>query len=158
MLAVKRSSLFFVKGLNFISFLINSRYLAIFNYFNVVCLPFLKSLKIFYFSSVFVYFFFKNIYFFKFLNPFCLIVFPSSLNDFFIFFKDFSSDLFLVGFSFDFFFFNSRFFFNLDFIGIDFFFVFLYCWSFGYCLINATLYMAFHSLFFVNNFKGLYVH
>lgn len=142
MLVVKRSSLFFVKGLNFISFLINSRYLAIFNYFNVVCLPFLKNLKIFFFSSIFVFFFFKNIFFFKFLNPFCLLVFPIEFNDFFIFFKDFSSDLFLVGFSFDFFFFNSRFFiFQNGLIGLDFFFVFFFMikYYYDYWILNIYL-------------------
>jgi hypothetical protein len=146
MLAVKRSSLFFIKGLKFFSFLINSKYLAIFNYFNVIYLPSIKGLTFFFFSSSFVYFFFKNLVFFKFLNPFCLVVFPFLLNDFFGFFKEFSSDLFLVGFSFDFFFFNSRFFLNLDFFGIDFIFIFIFFFKYFY------FFYGYFFFFFLNFF------
>lgn len=107
---VKRSSLFFIKGLNFLFSLLSYKYMAVFNFFNVLKLFFFKNIMFFFFSSSFVYFFFKNFVFFKFLNPFCFIAIPSSLEDFFLFFKDVSSDFFLVGFSMDFFFIILNFF------------------------------------------------
>jgi hypothetical protein len=107
---VKRSSLFFIKGLHFFSSLICSKYLAVFNFFNILKRVSFSNISFFIFSASFIYFFFKDFFFFKFLNPFCFIALPLSLEDFFNFLKEFSIDFFLVGFSIDFFFLILNFF------------------------------------------------
>ena len=153
MLIVKRSSLFFAKGLKFFFFLVSFKYLAIFNFFNVFFFFFFKIFFFFFFSSSFVGFFFRDIFFFKFLNPFCLLVFPVDLDSFLNFFKEFSSELFLVGFSFDFFFINSRFFFSLDFVGVSFYFIYFF---FLCCFLNIFFlsYCYFDFRWLSNGFFG----
>jgi hypothetical protein len=103
MFVVKRSSLFFAKGLKLFRFFLNFRILAFYYTFNNLNFHFnfFKEIKI-YFNSIFVSFFFKGIFFFKFLNPFCLLILFSNLVEFSVF-KEKTDDLFLVGFSIDFF-------------------------------------------------------
>jgi hypothetical protein len=149
MLAVKRSSLFFVKGLKFFFFLIESKYLVFLNYFNPLHLSFFKNLTFFFFSSSFVSFFFRNIFFFNFLNPYCLLVFPLDFDDFVVFFKDFSSDIFMVGFSIDFFFFNSRFFSHLDFSGISCIYIFFFFFKFYIYIYIFFFFFALNKIFFL---------
>jgi hypothetical protein len=127
---VKRSSLFFIKGLSFFFSLVSSKYLAVFNFFNNLKMVSFKNISFFIFSSSFIYFFFKDFFFFKFLNPFCFIALPLAVEDFYNFFKIFSSDFFLIGFSVDFFFFNPKFLLNLNFFGVDLFYFFTFIFKF----------------------------